>query len=459
MFLTENYLRVEPCHIGEVDGFGYAYVPGSDAGVVLLDMRSKQILEGLPSIQDDIDRPRLELMINNGLVRLSGEPVPPDITKYRLEPAKVTSMSTWLHVTNNCNLDCPYCYIAHKGDGHMSLDIASQYIDKLEEAINVHHLQKVAIRFAGGEPDLNRSVIKYVVDECHRRLISRNVGVQFLLITNGTTLSSKWIDFLTEHSVGINISLDGVGDMHDVTRFFKNGRGSFRRVEKSIDLCLKRGVMPCILTTITDANIKGIPLLSRFLIDRNLQFRYGVYRDYAGDHSGYQEFIQQLQIALDDCYDYYANAIRQRKADFRHQLCDLHLDRRPHLRCCNVGYSGVTVSHNGQVFVCQSQMDKQPLGRLDDSATLLQMAWSQQTIPGLTNRGVAGYSPCNSCMWALVCGGGCPVTNVGYSGTAESVSPYCELFNECIPSIIQLKAIELICLQLNNNLPPEEVNC
>ncbi|MBI5913177.1 hypothetical protein HY839_01910 [Candidatus Azambacteria bacterium] len=37
----EAYKKTGNCYTGEVDGYGYALVPGSKRGVVLLDMRTK----------------------------------------------------------------------------------------------------------------------------------------------------------------------------------------------------------------------------------------------------------------------------------------------------------------------------------------------------------------------------------------------------------------------------------
>lgn len=458
MSFNENYSRIEPCHIEETDGFGYAYIPGSQAGVVLLDMRSKRLLENLSiSYQDSSDDKRIALMLENGLIEPTHSSsfvssVSDNILK--LNSSRIRSISTWLHVTSNCNLNCPYCYIAHKGSGHMSIDVAKDYLTKLEETVKVHDLQSVSIRFAGGEPTLNWSVVEYVANECQQRFSAQNVKVKLILITNGTTLSPKWINLLKRYSMGVCISVDGVGKWHDATRSYKNGKGSFNRVKSSIDLCMQNDFKPNILTTITDANIDGISQLSRFLIDNNLPFRYGVFRDYSGDYSGYRDFIQKVQVVIDDCYDYYADAIRKLRTKFQHQLCDLHLDRQRHLQCCNVGHSGVTVDHAGQVFVCQSQMDKQSIGHVHDSETLLQLLQSQQTLSGFTEQGVMGYSPCKSCIWAFVCGGGCPVTNISYSGTASSASPYCELFKSNIPALIKLKALNLIY----HNIGHKEVN-
>ncbi len=447
-----QYHQVNNCFIDDVDGYGYAFVPGSKDGVVLMDMETKDLLESLPGHQINIDELRIRRLIDNGLV--VSQKIPANVLKYTLKTSNIRSMSTWLHITNDCNLDCSYCYIANKHDRrHMSIEIARKYIDKLEQTVRVHELQSVAIRLTGGEPTLNRPIIEYVVNECEKRFLRQDVDLKLILITNGVTLSTRWLNYLSKHSIILSISLDGIGKVHNALRPIRNGHGeSFKQVKHSIDLCISRGMHPQILTTITEVNIEGIPVLSKYLIDNNLPFRYGLFRDYDGSYESYQEFVERVLVVLRDCYLYYADSIRKKITKFKHQLCDIHINRRSHLRACNVGYSGVAVSHLGDVFVCQSQMDKQPLGNLDDATTFLQMAWSQETIPGLTEKGVlADNSPCIDCPWALICGGGCSIANVSYSGVAQSKSPYCKVFTECIPLIIRLKALDLINRLPNNS--------
>ena len=284
----------------------------------------------------------------------------------------------------------------------------------------------------------------YLAGQIQKRFVAKGVRTQLILLTNGTILDSELIDLIKSHSMRVCISLDGLGKWHDETRFYKNGNGSFNRVSRNLNLYLENGIKPTILTTITDGNISGIPELSRFLIDANLSFRYSLYRDNVGDYKTYENFIQKVSDVLNDCYDYYSNAIRSQKTTSKQQFCEIHLDRKPHLRGCNIGFSGVTVNHIGDVFLCQTKMDKNPIGNVKDKTTLLQMAWSQNTFPELCTKDVFDYDNCQQCQWSLVCAGGCPVVSFGANGSAATSSPYCELFKAVIPRLIEIKALQLI---------------
>lgn len=441
MSLRESYQAA--CHIqlGEVDGFGYAFVPGSPHGVVLLDVETKRLLEAFISGQDSLGQERIERLEAVGLVVQQGN----KLALPRLERDKIRSVSIWLHVTNSCNLNCPYCYIADKGRGqNMPVSVMQSFLDKLEATVEKHGLKRIAIRLAGGEPTLNSRVVRLLVEEVQSRFVSRGIDVAFALLTNGTLITEDWVSFLSRYKVGLSISLDGTREWHNSLRFFGNGKGSFDQIMHSLDLCKRFKLKPSILSTITEANIENLQTFGRFLIDSGLSFRLGVYRDNAGGYSGYRAFIAKLMVELDTFYTYYAEAIRSGRAMFRHQLSDLHLDRRIHLRTCNVGHSGVAVGHAGEVFLCQAGMNRDRIGHLSEGRTFLEMTWQQRLAPELSSATVFDYPGCRGCQWAQVCGGGCPLVNSSANGSATTSSPYCDLFKAMIPRLIELKALDQV---------------
>ncbi len=441
----DQYEKAKNCYTGEIDGYGYAFVPGSTKGVVLLDLRTKSLLNDLSLFKKKEDEYRIQLLSENGLIQLRNTP----IYKFTLDQNAVKGISIWLHIANCCNLDCPYCYIANKGKEFMSLSVANSYLDKLEQTVKEHQLKLLTIRFAGGEPTLHKNLMIYLAEQIQKRFVVKGIHTKLILITNGTILDSKLINLIKSYSMRVCLSLDGLGEWHDKTRFYKNGGGSFNQVSRNLNLYLENDIKPTILTTITDKNIPGIPKLSRFLIDANLSFRYGLYRDNTGSYKAYENFILKVSDVLNDCYNYYANAIRNQKITLNHQFCEIHLDRKPHLRGCNIGYSGVIVNHNGNIFLCQAKMDKKSIGHIKDKATLLQIIWSQNTFSELCTKDVFDYDNCRQCQWSLVCAGGCPVANFGANGSTATSSPYCKLFKAMIPRLIEIKALQLIDTHLS----------
>jgi len=437
---ARNYVKHPHCFIGEIDGYGYAFVPGGKSGVVILDLKSKKLLEDFSEFEAGINKARVELLRKNGL--LIDKYTGPDFGR-PLGESRARSLGTWLHVTNNCNLSCSYCYIC-KDSGQMSDVVANAYLNKLEATVEKYNLGSVSIRFAGGEPTLRKSLVYSLVQEIHARFDQKGVKINLTLITNGVLLNNEWIDFMKKYDMRLCISLDGVEGWHDKIRFLKNGKGTFQLVWQNIQQCQQAGLEPTILTTITEENLSGLEEFNRRLVDSNLRFRYGIYRNVDGDHRLHQDFIRRLSVVLRASYKYYEDVIRVRKTSFQHQLVDIRIDTNRHLRCCSAGHSGITVKHDGTIHLCQSRMNTVPIGTVRDDLTFIEMLETQNVLPDFRDKDVRNYIGCNECGWALTCGGGCPFVNRETYGTMTMASPYCEVFKEFIPRLVELKALSLV---------------
>lgn len=141
-----------------------------------------------------------------------------------------------LDVAQVCNLNCKYCYGSDGSYGSkipfMSEDVAKASIEHLLK--RAKGMKKFQITFFGGEPFLNFSLIKYVVNLCKDMGKRDNKKFQFSVTTNATILDDKIIDFLRENRFGIMVSFDGTEKIHNKYRPFKNGKGSFDRVTQNI---------------------------------------------------------------------------------------------------------------------------------------------------------------------------------------------------------------------------------
>lgn len=134
-----------------------------------------------------------------------------------------------LHVTQDCNLRCDYCYASPKRQQHMSLDVARAAIDLAErEAQDIH------IVFFGGEPLLQRGLIEQVVALCESRALEGKSGYGFQIATNGVLLDDEFLHFAKQHRVSISVSLDGCEAAHDQHRHLPSGAPSWALVSEQL---------------------------------------------------------------------------------------------------------------------------------------------------------------------------------------------------------------------------------
>lgn len=138
--------------------------------------------------------------------------------------------SVILQVTQNCNLRCEYCiysgsYINRTHNNkRMSVETAIKSVDFLYK--HSSNSKAITIGFYGGEPLLEISLIKKVVEYAEKKFQDKNL--MFNITTNATLLTMEIVEYMSNHNFVMTISLDGPKDIQNKNRIFANSnKGSF----------------------------------------------------------------------------------------------------------------------------------------------------------------------------------------------------------------------------------------
>ncbi|MBA4371452.1 MAG: putative geopeptide radical SAM maturase [Thermodesulfovibrio sp.] len=135
----------------------------------------------------------------------------------------------------DCNLDCGYCFEgSRKGRHYMTEETAADCIRFIKKNITPG-LKELGITFYGGEPLLSRDLIAAISSEI--KIVAETAGLKYTgsLITNGTLLIPEVANAMSTAGVGsASITLDGPAYIHDKSRPFKNGGGSFGAIMKNL---------------------------------------------------------------------------------------------------------------------------------------------------------------------------------------------------------------------------------
>src|SRR5206468_632757 len=124
-----------------------------------------------------------------------------------------------------------------------------------------HHIQHVKLKYAGGEASLSIDHVLAIHDYAQQLSEKHDIALSAHILSNGVFLSQQAILALKERTIGIMLSLDGIGAYHDSQRTFKNGLGSFKYVDRTIQKLLQYGLLPSISVTVSQRNIAGLPAL------------------------------------------------------------------------------------------------------------------------------------------------------------------------------------------------------
>jgi uncharacterized protein len=176
-------------------------------------------------------------------VIFSGEPF---VEKPQLPARSFPLQRVVLHVTNQCNLACGYCY-EYSGDKISETQGKPKYMDAAvsEAAIDMLITESaerpsVHVTFFGGETLLNFPLLRHTVGYAKTRCAEVGKSVEFSLTTNATLLNEEIVEFLAEHRVGVTVSIDGDRELNDKMRIFHDGRGSYDVIVPKIRMLLKR---------------------------------------------------------------------------------------------------------------------------------------------------------------------------------------------------------------------------
>lgn len=148
-------------------------------------------------------------------------------------------------VTDTCNLNCRYCgygdfYSTYekRRNQNMSFDTAKYIIDYLWELWETFpcHSQKheFVVGFYGGEPLINISLIKRIIDYIESKPYIPNFSLKYNMTTNAILLD-RHMDYLAKKDINLLISLDGDKYAHSYRVDFTN-KNSYDKVIHNIEL-------------------------------------------------------------------------------------------------------------------------------------------------------------------------------------------------------------------------------
>lgn len=135
-----------------------------------------------------------------------------------------------LILTENCNLNCVYCYEHHKTLDDMPFETAKRAIDA--EFHDLDRYEHGEIELFGGEPFLNFALIKRIYDYV-MDTYGKDNDIVFSTTTNGTLVHGKIQDWLRERKDKfiVTLSLDGTPEIHNKNRPLRGGEGSFEHID------------------------------------------------------------------------------------------------------------------------------------------------------------------------------------------------------------------------------------
>ena len=311
----------------------------------------------------------------------------------------------------SCNFACTYCY--QDEYANTTRELTTEVIDAFFQYVNHEFAgRKKYLTVFGGEPLLNSPKQKGLVVYLLKLANESNLEVCF--VTNGYSLA-EYVDILKLANIReIQVTLDGIGSVHDTRRFLKGGGATFEKIVQGIDACLQ-GRLPVNLRMVIDKeNIHGLPEMAQFAIDKgwtkNEFFKTQLGRNYELHHcqatseklfsriSLYETIYQQVK-QYPHILEFYKPAYSISKFLAENgSLPDPLFDACP---ACKTEWA---FDYTGQIYSCTATV-----GKTDESlgSFFPEVSRKDDMIAAWENRDVTAIAECFTCSMQLACGGGC----------------------------------------------------
>ena len=412
-------------------GFHLAFSPFAPAGPSVLNpaawRRYQTFTQAAYPLTEAIDQ---ELAQQNLLAPTGHLP--------QILPTPPDQLTAWLHVTNACNLDCPYCYV-RKSSAHMSLKTGLEAVETLFTVAQRQGLPQIKLKYAGGEATLHFSLIQKLHDRAMELAQQTGLSLREVVLSNGVALTPAMLDWFETTQTRLMISLDGLGTVHDNQRPLRGGGPSFTQVVHTLEnLVQPRQIDLHLSVTVTGASAPHLADLVGWILVHDWPFSLNFYRQtpLSADRQEFELEEQAIIAGMQAAYQ-----VIEQKLPNRSLLNGL-LDKvqtQAHTHTCGVGQTYAVITHTGQVSQCQMQLDNPVSDRLDPHTLLPELANGPiQNLP------IQEKTGCQSCPYRYRCTGGCPVETFRVTGRWDVKSPNCGVYQALYPELLRLEGLRLL---------------
>lgn len=290
-------------------------------------------------------------------------------------------------ITDFCNLKCKHCcYSAFHIDDGKGYNINKELVI-LDKIISINPDELV---ITGGEP-----LVINNFDEVIKRLNKSTIAKR-ILSTNGTLITEKNVEIITECFNAFDISLDGITqEKCDMIR----GEGTYNKVINAIKLLKKHG-------------------------SDKISLSYAMSIDVENDRSDFENFCKELGVTPIVRQMSSVGRALENKIDCKDQKEDYFYNMLGQFCNCTAAKSEITVNRKGEVFPCINFLSSDyKIGMISDMDILNKVEWNkkQTWYQNFSNYVSFDREECRECEVNMICWH-CPFqvkTYMDVSGTKQ----------------------------------------
>lgn len=347
------------------------------------------------------------------------------------------TLTSWLHITDRCNLRCQYCYLPH-AKVTMTPETGVAAIEAMIRSAKRFGYTKIVIKYGGGEPLLEADLILTLHNYALQRSLEAGLALDGLVLTNGTLLSRSVVSRLMDVGLKTVVSIDSL-DWASDPRPFVSGLSSSDVVQRTIERAKLLGLPIDATITVSEANVRVFDKVVEWLLRREIPFQINFERARDSSIDGFKLIEEELLI------DGMLAAFQKIEANPpRYSVLGRLLDKTDlefgHQHACGAGRDYLVFDHTGNISSCQMLLGR-PISSLHSRNPLKDIRDNRQNV---INLAVDGKEDCRRCDWRYWCAGGCPLMTRRFSGSFAAKSPYCNVYKRLFPEVLRLEGVRLL---------------
>ena len=177
-----------------------------------------------------------------------------------------------VNITTNCNLRCKYCFV--NCGSFVGEDMSELVMQRTIEEMYKMPSKTITFELQGGEPLCNLDGMEKFIEIAEKLKEGKDKVVKYRIMTNATLVNDKFINMVKKYNINLGVSVDGPGDMTNLSRVDSTGKGCFETVDKCLDVLIENGLTPNgAVCTIGQHNCKDSYKIVDYFHSKNIAFK------------------------------------------------------------------------------------------------------------------------------------------------------------------------------------------
>lgn len=325
------------------------------------------------------------------------------IRSFVKEARSVRTMNFVIAPTLLCNARCAYCFEKESQKNRMTYDTEIAMIKFIESTVEKFNSERVAITWFGGEPLLEKELIKRVSN--HFIALKGRENYNASITTNGSLIDDETINLFKECKItSVQITLDGTEEQYNRIKNYRNPKlFNFQRVINNIERCCRNGIFVTVRFNISKENCSDVKTAISELAERFAEYKKLMHIyvfPVMGDKNDSSLFKFESTELKDEMRQIYQQLF---ELGYKSSYKTLGFKARP-VHCAAFRYHSYSIDPDGNIFRCEHHLGQKEwavgnvFSGVNENSKIFNY-WINAKLP----------EKCKTCKILPMCQGGCTI--------------------------------------------------